>query len=258
MKIVLLGSGNVATHLGKALKQVGHVILQVWSRSEAHAEELARELDAASSANIYDIIPDADLYIISISDDAITELAATLKLKDKLLVHTSGSVDISVLSGVSNRIGVLYPLQTFSKFKDVAFSEIPLAVEGSTPAIEEQLVKVAEQLTTKVLKLDSEKRKALHVAAVFACNFTNHLYAIANQILKEHGLSFDLIRPLIAETAAKVQAADPEAVQTGPAVRNDIRVIDKHVDFLQDHPFLKDLYEQLSKSIIKAHHTSQP
>ncbi len=246
MKIVLLGSGNVATHLGIAFKSANHEVLQVWSRTLDHARLLAENLDATFTNNLSEISPDADLYLISVSDDVISDVINAFPYSDKLLVHTSGStgLDISDLSGV------FYPLQTFSKAAAVNFSVIPIAIEGVDHDIETSLFALAKSIGSKPIILNSEQRKALHIAAVFACNFSNHLYSIANQIMENNGLDFDLIRPLINETASKVQSKLPAEVQTGPAVRNDQKILCSHLQFLQGNSTLVDLYERLSQSII--------
>lgn len=246
MKIVLLGSGNVATHLGKALKDSGHIILQIWSRTRGHAQALGQSLQCDFTSNLSHINEDGEIYIIAVSDDAIDEIASSFPLQNKILVHTSGTTDLDI-PGIS---GVFYPLQTFSKQKDVDFSKIPIAIEGRNSEVTEQLNYLAKSVSSKVVLMNSEQRKALHIAAVFACNFSNHLYAIADKILSDNGLDFDLIKPLITETAEKVQFNSPVTVQTGPAVRRDEITLNKHLDFLKDMTAFKDLYEQLSQSII--------
>lgn len=246
MKIVLLGSGNVATHLGKALKEGGHKIVQVWSRTFAHAQALGEKLQCDFTIHLSAISERADIYIIAVSDDVINEIASNFPFQDKMLVHTSGTTSLDI-PGIS---GVFYPLQTFSKQKELEFSKIPIAIEARNSALAEQLSSLAMSISSKVVYMDSEQRKALHIAAVFACNFSNHLYAIADKILSDNGLEFDLIKPLIMETAEKVQHNSPVSVQTGPAVRRDQTTLDKHLDFLTNVPSLKELYEQLSQSII--------
>lgn len=254
MKIVLLGSGNVATHLGRALQQAGHTIIQVWSRNPAHAEELALRLNSEAISDTGRVKSDADLYILAVKDDAIAEVASRLSLKDQLLVHTSGSTDLRVLEDFSGKIGVIYPLQTFSKRRVLDFSNVPVAVEANGPAVTRELLELAGQISRQVFELDSPKRKALHIAAVFACNFTNYLYTLSAEILSRNDLDFSLLRPIIAETAAKVQEAQPADVQTGPAVRNDMETIERHLNFLKDDPLLVELYEKLSQGIIKFYH----
>ncbi|SKB88914.1 Rossmann-like and DUF2520 domain-containing protein [Daejeonella lutea] len=253
MNIVLLGSGNVATHLGRAFKMAGQTIDQVWSRDLEHAKQLADTLASQAIFDIDDINRSADLYIIAVKDSAITELAKSLDLTDKLIVHTSGSTSIDALIGVSDHIGVLYPLQTFSKNKAVDFRQIPIAIEANNPDDLAAIRAIADRISEKVTELSSAQRKALHVAAVFACNFTNHLFAVSQNLLKEENLDFDLIRPLIAETAHKVQLYDPVSVQTGPAVREDMEIINSHLEMLKDQPELQDLYKKLSQSIVNLH-----
>jgi len=257
MNIVLLGSGNVATHLGRAFKLAGQTIVQVWSPDINHAKELADTVASEAISDLDDINRDADLYIISVKDDAISELASKLKIGDKLIVHTSGSTGLEALEGVSSRIGVFYPLQTFSKNKAVDFRQIPIAVEASNPEDVAVIRAIADRLSERVMELSSVQRKALHVAAVFACNFTNHLFAIAQELLEAENLDFDLIRPLIAETADKIQLNEPESVQTGPAIREDREIILSHLEMLQDKPELQELYERLSQNIVNLHKQSQ-
>lgn len=250
MKIVLLGSGNVATHLGRAFKLAGQEIVQVWSRNIDHAHELADNLAAMAISDFDFLDRDADLYIISVKDEVILEIARELKGINKLIVHTSGTTGIEVLDGISPKFGVLYPLQTFSKSKVVEFSQIPFAVEGNRPEVCATIRAIAGRLSERVINLSSEQRKFLHIAAVFTCNFTNHLYAIGAEILKENNLDFDLLRPLIAETAAKVQSNDPLKMQTGPALRGDSITINSHLEALKDKPDLFELYQKLSQSIV--------
>ncbi|WP_207535143.1 Rossmann-like and DUF2520 domain-containing protein [Desertivirga arenae] len=250
MKITLLGSGNVATHLGKALQEKGHTIVQVWSRSIENAIELATQLLAEGVNTFEAILPDADVYIIAVSDTAIGDIAKAFPFRDKLLVHTSGTTGLEVLESASERIGVFYPLQTFSKQRPLNFKIIPIAIEARDIQIENVLRDLASSISETTVVFDSQKRKALHVAAVFACNFSNHLYSIADGILKDSGLDFSLLRPLIEETASKVQSFFPHEVQTGPAVRNDQMTINKHVEFFKERPELEEIYRLISQNII--------
>lgn len=250
MNIVLLGSGNVATHLGKALKLAGHAIVEVWSRTFENAQVLASLLQSKAVAGISQISQEADIYIILVKDDVIADVANSIPVKDKLVIHTSGSVDMNVLKDCSSRFGVFYPLQTFSKAREIEFSEIPIVLEGSSEEVAGTLEQMALQLSSNVCFVNSQKRQVLHVAAVFANNFTNHLYALADNLLKKHELDFDLIRPLIEETAKKVQNNTPENVQTGPARRNDKKIMDKHLELLKDNPDLYSIYQLLSQSIV--------
>lgn len=248
MKIILLGSGRVATQLGLALQNAGEEIVQVYSPTQAHAADLAKKLNAAAISSISALRKDADLYIISVKDDAIASIAKNLDLPNKLIVHTSGSTSMDVLA--SANIGVFYPLQTFSFEKEVDFKDVPIAIESNNPESLNVLSGLAQQLSSRVIKLDSKQRMTLHVAAVFACNFSNHLFAIAQHLLESQQLDFDLIRPLIAETAAKAQEHLPATVQTGPAIRKDEITLQKHLDLLKNEPHLQEIYRLLSQSIV--------
>jgi predicted short-subunit dehydrogenase-like oxidoreductase (DUF2520 family) len=254
MKIVLLGSGNVATHLGPALLKAKHKIVQVWSRDKGHAKDLATPLKAQAITDLQEVRKDADLYIIAVRDDAILEVANSLHLTNQKVVHTSGSTDINILKGVSEKYGVIYPIQTFSKHKPLDFESVSVLVEGNTPEVASKLYSLASQISGHVQVLDSHKRLALHIAAVFACNFTNYLYTLSEEILAEQQLDFDLLRPLIAETAAKAQQFPPINMQTGPAVRNDMDTVNKHLEFLESKPELYKLYHKLTTDIMNFHH----
>jgi len=249
MKIVLLGSGNVATHLAKALKAKGEDVVQVYSPNLNNAKSLADLIAGEAVNDLNAINQHADLYIISVKDDAIEEVAKSLKNVRGLVVHTSGTTDISILSTHVKKAGVFYPLQTFSKGKEVSFENIPLCIEANDKSELIILNKLAAKISRQVYQLDGDKRKVLHLAAVFACNFPNHLYALANKILNQNGLDFEIIRPLIAETADKVMSNLPENVQTGPAVRADESTLNKHLSMLTDMPELQNIYQTLSDSI---------
>ncbi|MFC3198590.1 Rossmann-like and DUF2520 domain-containing protein [Parapedobacter deserti] len=250
MDIVLLGSGNVATHMGRALVSSGHRVVQVYSPTITHATVLGDTINARAIDDLAAVESVADVYIIAVKDDAIAQVAAQLPTSSKsIVVHTAGSVAMEVLAEHAERYGVVYPVQTFSKAKPVDFSLIPVAAEASDDATYQQLATLAGSLSNRVFPCDSRQRLALHVAAVFACNFTNHLYAIGADILREHGLDFELIRPLILETAEKVMQYRPKDVQTGPAVRNDMGTMQKHLALLKDQPELAELYELISDQV---------
>lgn len=249
MKIVLLGSGNVATHLAKALKSKGEEIVQVYSQNLDNATLLAQSIATEAIGDLNEIKQNADLYIISVKDDAIESVAKSLKNVTGLVVHTSGTTDINILSSQVAKAGVFYPLQTFSKSKEVSFENIPLCIEANDESQLTILNNLAAKISREVYKLNGEKRKVLHLAAVFACNFPNHLYALANKILSQNDLNFEIIRPLIAETADKVMSNLPENVQTGPAVRVDESTLNKHLSMLTDMAELQNIYQTLSDSI---------
>ncbi|MBS7563373.1 DUF2520 domain-containing protein [Mucilaginibacter sp. Bleaf8] len=251
MKIIFIGSGNVATHLATAFKQAGHQIKQVYSLNHHNAELLAKQVEAEAINNLQQITDDADIFIISIKDDAIESVAAELAIRKKLIVHTSGATPLQTILKYTAQAGVFYPLQTFSKAKEVDFKNVPLCIEGANAEITEQLIELAQSISDKVFHVSSDQRKVLHLSAVFACNFPNYLYYVAQQLLAQHNLDFDLVRPLIMETAEKVQEQLPQAVQTGPAIRNDVKTMDAHLALLGNNTALVQLYEMLSQAIIK-------
>lgn len=228
-KIVLIGKGNVATHLKAALEKQNFPVSQVNSRTLEN-------------------IPDGDVYIFSVKDDALPEVLEKFPAKEGLFVHTAGSIPMDVFHGANSRYGVLYPLQTFSKNRSIDFDHIPLFIEANNQSDEDLLKTIAEAISSKVTILDSEKRKYLHLAAVYACNFVNHLYKLSAQILEEQDLSYDLLLPLIEETANKASRMHPKDAQTGPAARSDKKTMDRHLDLLPDGD-IKEIYRLLSRSI---------
>lgn len=251
MKIVIIGSGNVATHLAIALKEAGLHVAQVWSYHYTNAVQLAHLVNAQPIAKLDEVDPQAALCLIAVKDDAVAGIAEQLAGFKGLVAHTCGAVPMEVFAGKFSSYGVFYPLQTFSKSKTLNFAAIPLCLEANSEASMQLLKQVAVKLSKRVLEVGSDKRKILHLAAVFACNFTNHLYALGEQLLEANGLEFDILRPLINETAAKVQHASPLAVQTGPAIRNDEQTLKAHQELLVQHPHLLAIYRTLSESIKK-------
>jgi predicted short-subunit dehydrogenase-like oxidoreductase (DUF2520 family) len=251
MRITLIGSGNVATHLGAALKNAGHHIVQVYSRNAQNAALLAYHIKAEPTDDLQRLSADTDLFMISVNDDAIDGIAAAVAVHQKPMVHTSGATPLKVLLKYTDRAGVFYPLQTFSKSKEVDFRKVPLCIEGAYEDLTDELKQLAQTISNKVDLVNSDQRKILHLAAVFACNFPNYLYNAAYQLLNENGLDFDLIRPLIAETAQKVEQQLPASVQTGPAVRGDSKTVAAHIQLLGNEAMLKDIYLLLSQAIIK-------
>lgn len=251
MKAVIIGAGNVATHFAKALQIAGVQVAQVWSNHYANAQVLAGEVGATAVQSLNAINNDTQLCIIAIKDDAISTIIPQLKGFNGIVVHTSGAVAINIFENQFANYGVFYPLQTFSKEKQVDFSTIPLCLEANNEATLKVLTDLATKLSGQVEVVNSEKRKILHLAAVFACNFTNHLYTLANELLTANDLDFQIIRPLINETASKVQHALPAAVQTGPAIRHDEETMKKHIALLQGQPELIEIYRTLSNSIKK-------
>lgn len=251
MRITIIGSGNVATHLAAAFKNAGHGIVQVYSRDLQNAALLAYYVGAEAIDNLDQISTETDIFIISVKDDVIKSVAEALAKHEKLIVHTSGATDLDVISAFTHNAGVFYPLQTLSKNKEVDFITVPLCIEGADDNITRQLVELAQTVSNNVYKVNSAQRKILHLAAVFACNFPNYLYNIAQQLLAEHDMGFEMLRPLILETAQKVQSHLPAEVQTGPAVRNDENTMKAHLQMLNNEPDLKAIYSLLSQQIIK-------
>lgn len=252
MNIICIGSGNVATHLMQALQSAGHHILEVFSRNPESAHALAALVAAKAVTDLNLISKQADLYVIAVSDDAISEVNEALQGSKGLVVHTSGTTALTVLQGHQQR-GVFYPLQTFSKGREVDFKQIPIFVESDDIKVQEQLMQLALSLTTQAYLADSERRKVLHIAAVFACNFSNHLYTLAASVLNHNDLPFEVLKPLIQETAAKIQQQSPYEAQTGPAVRRDEKTMQAHLQWLKDQPHLAEIYHILSDSIKITH-----
>ena len=230
-KVVLVGAGNVATHLGPALCDAGYEVVQVFSRTEASASALAGKLHCPYTTRLDMVNPEADMYIVSVKDSALEKVIPPLVSRhpDAFFVHTAGSMPMNVWKGLARHYGVLYPMQTFSKGRGVDFSTVPFFVEGSGKEEMETLKILAGQLGGKAYEATSEQRRYLHVAAVFACNFANHMYAVAEHLLALHGLPFGAMLPLIDETARKVHELSPLEAQTGPARRYDENVINRHL-----------------------------
>lgn len=246
IRVSIIGSGNVAQHLIVAFSKTTDIeLVQVFARKDAAVAHLTSPDKIYTNFN--DIIA-ADLFIIAITDDAITEVSAAIPFSNELVVHTSGSVSIEAIDN-KNRPGVFYPLQTFSKSKEVDFKTIPICIETKNEKDFQILEKVAKSISNTVYKINSEQRKALHIAAVFVCNFVNHLYQIGNNICIENDLPFDILKPLIQETANKILTLSPNQAQTGPAKRKDTQTINAHLSFLSDEN-QKEIYKMLTKSII--------
>ena len=250
MKVVFIGSGNLATHLSLAMKGAGIEVVQVYSQTESHASLLANKLSCSYTTEPEFIVVDADVYIFSVKDSALLDLIHKIPQNKGLWLHTAGSVPMGVFEGYNDRYGVLYPLQTFSKNRDIDFSIVPVFIESNSAGDEAYLLSFAGKPTRQVISLSSEKRKHLHLAAVWACNFTNHMYLMASKILQEQSLSEAFLLPLIDETAAKVHQLSAREAQTGPAIRYDENIIEKHIELLSD-PNMKELYRLISRTIHK-------
>ena len=253
MRIVLVGTGNLATRLGMALHAGNIEMAQVYGRSAEAASQLADLLGCPSTCHLEELIPDADLYLMAVSESALPLLLKNERFHHQFLVHTSGSIPMELLSNWTENFGVFYPLQTLSKQKEVSFRNVPICIEANNKEHLNKLQELATIISDRVYQIDSKNRKYLHLSAVFVCNFVNHLYAIGERLLEEKGLDFQLLRPLIAETAEKAALFLPEEVQTGPAVRNNQPIMDLHLQMLEQHPEWQKIYELISKDIKRFH-----
>ncbi|MCF6297003.1 MAG: DUF2520 domain-containing protein [Flavobacteriaceae bacterium] len=248
IKVILLGSGNVAVHLAKAFVKNKNIdFIQRFGRSNSNVNFFDKTIPVIHK--ISELKP-ADVYLIAIFDDAISDFSKQLKFNQGLVVHTSGNKSLNTLQCNANK-GVFYPLQTFSKEQKVDFKKIPIAFETEQENDFILLEKLAKLLSNETYNIDTEQRKKLHIAAVFANNFTNQMYKIAKDICEEHYFSFDILKPLIQETANKLLTLSPEKSQTGPAKRSDEKVIENHLQQLSKNQ--KEIYKLLTKSIIDTH-----
>ena len=249
MQIVLIGSGNVAFHLAKAFTEAQIPVSQIFGRNTTELQKISEQFSIPFST---ETLVDADLYIISVSDSSIAEVSALIKNENALVAHTSGSVSREALSG-NYRKSVFYPLQTFSKSKNLDYSKIPFFIDAENENDEEILKNLASKISKNVMLANDEKRKYIHLTAVFACNFVNHLYARAKEISDSQGIPFDYFLPLIDETTQKIHELEPKLAQTGPAIRNDEKVLKLHESLLTDEEKLK-IYKTLNESIKKMYH----
>lgn len=249
--IILAGAGRIATHLGKRLKGKGLPVAQVVSRTAEHARELGLQLRTEWTDDWSEMRPDADWIILAVRDDAIVQVGKIIShlAPDALVTHTSGATPGDVLQPFFRRYGVFYPLQTFSTERTPVWSKIPFCVDARQEEDVIFLKKMAKVIGNLVYRVTDEQRAVLHVAAVFANNFANHCFAIAEKILEEKGLPFEMLHPLMEETLAKALQESPAAMQTGPALRGDIDTIQRHLDWLKQHPEWHDLYWRLSQNI---------
>ncbi len=251
LNIIIIGSGNVANQLAIAFFEKKCNILQIVGRNKKEVTALAKKVKSKASFDFKSIDKFADIYVIAVKDDAIELLASKLKLGNALVVHTSGAVNASVLKKCSKNYGVFYPLQTISKDKKTKFKKVPICIEANNTFAIETLKKAATIISNKVQIISSEQRKIIHLAAVFACNFTNYMYAVSEKILKENKLSFDLLHTLITETAEKATHCSPSKNQTGPAIREDKKTMQAHLLLLKKDKPLQEMYKLLSTAIIK-------
>ena len=253
MRIAFIGAGRLATNLGLTLLGAGHEIVSVYSRTMQSAEALAEHIGGKPVDRAEDLPMEADAYIIAVKDSALAEVipAVTKGREHQVFMHTAGSMPMSMFQGMARHYGVFYPMQSFSKERPVDFAEIPTFIEANDEKAMQVIRRLAESITERIYPLSSDDRQYLHLAAVFACNFVNHCYAMSAEILEKHGMSFDVMLPLIDETARKVHQLHPLEAQTGPAVRYDENVIRHQIQLLREHPFMKDLYERMSLNIYR-------
>ncbi len=253
MKIVLIGAGQVAYHLGRWLAEKQMPVAQVFSRTAQHARQIGASLHIPFADEWEKIDQNAGLYIIAVKDDAIAPVADRLSAvvgRDRFAVHTSGSVASTVLAPYFDRYGVFYPLQTFSRARQPDYERVPLCLTAGSDADRAILETIASRLSGHFYPISDEQRAVLHIAAVMVNNFSNHLYALAEAVLADKQLPFELLRPLILETALKVQSLPPGEAQTGPAIRRDDLVVARHLAYLRTHhPDMAGLYEALTRSI---------
>jgi len=248
MDIVIIGTGNTASILGRKFKAAGHNILQIFGRDAKAASELAYELDTEST-NYWSVVQrNADIYLVAVSDIAINEIVKELQLTDKTVVHTAGAVSKEILNTGADHYGVFYPLQSLKK-ESPHTPFTPILIDASDEATLKQLETLGDSISTSVQKATDEQRLKLHLAAVFCNNFVNHLYVLMEQYCQREGLDFQLLVPLIQETAIRIQTMAPSLSQTGPAIRRDANTIERHLGLLEKHPDLKNIYQLLTQSI---------
>jgi predicted short-subunit dehydrogenase-like oxidoreductase (DUF2520 family) len=253
--VILLGSGHAATNIGKALHKAGIIISHVYSPTLQHAQELAQQVQAVAVNSIDALPTQANLYIIAVKDEAINEVATQLQVEG-IVVHVSGNANINLLE-FKDKFGVFYALQTFNKQTSVEFSNVPILVEASSTEVQEQLLELAHLLSKQVHLATSAQRQLLHVAAVFANNFTNHILAISQQLMAENNLPFQLLHPLIQQTLNNALSGQSAQKQTGPAIRFDEPTIQNHLELLKSTPELEELYSVLTKNIQTFHSKNQ-
>lgn len=245
MQVVIIGSGNVAYHLAKAFSLNNIPLIQIFGRNTEELKKISEELNIPYSA---EHLQDADLYIICVSDNSVEKVSELITKKDCLVAHTSGSLPKEILKG-EYRKSSFYPLQTFSKSKELDYGKIPFFIETENEQDKELLFEMASRISGNVMESSHEKRKYIHLTAVFACNFVNHLFARAKEISDSQEIPFDYFLPLIDETVQKIYEIEPKAAQTGPAVRNDIRVLELHEQLLKDESL--EIYKTMNHSIQK-------
>ena len=249
MKIVIIGTGNVATQLGIAFRRAKHNILQVYGRRLAEAKFLGEKLNADHTTKLKEINQQADIYIVAVTDAAIEKVLKNLVLQKQIAAHTSGSISINVFGNKFLNHGVFYPLQTISKNTSVNFRTTPICIESNNSNSQMKLKQLAKSISDEIYPVNSKQRSMLHLAAVFVNNFTNYLFHVGSTILSENNLSFDLLKPLIFQTANKLKNHNPDQIQTGPAMRGDKKTINRHLKMLKKYPGYKKIYKDITNNI---------
>ncbi|REJ82464.1 MAG: DUF2520 domain-containing protein [Bacteroidetes bacterium] len=249
MKVVLAGAGNVANHLGPALQKSGHDILQVIGRSESLVKSLAKKLRTSHGCTFNDIRTDADAIILMVRDDSVKEYARLIPSGEFTIMHTSGAVSAGVFENKFANYGVLYPVQTFSKTEKVKMNDVPFCIEGSNKTSLNKIRKLISPVSEKIYQINEDDRKFIHISAVFASNFSNHMYTIADTLLKSRKINFEILKPLISQTAEKIKHISPKKAQTGPASRGDSGTVSNHLKWLKGQDEFREIYALLSKSI---------
>ena len=247
--ITIIGSGNVATHLAKAFHAAGHQILQIWSREYDHAEALANQVFAEPIDRLNLLYPTSDVYILAVTDDALFDLALDLRLRDALVLHTAGSVSLRVLQPISRKNGVIWSPQTFIRDIPMDYSQLPFCIEGSSPEVEEAIRDLLQPVSQHIFRVDTDQRQWLHLAAVMTNNFGNAINALAQDILQQHNIPFEILHPLITMTAEKIKQGGLWQQQTGPARRRDQKTIDNQRRLIADNKQLLKIYELLTETI---------
>lgn len=246
-RVVIIGAGNVAYHLIRSITSSGNKLVQIFNRTLSHVQAVSQ---TNITGNIHALTPDADIYIICVKDIAIADIASQIDLGDKLIVHTSGNRSMDLLKNCSTNYGVFYPIQSFTKNIPINFKQIPLVIEANNHEAQEMLVNFSRTISNHVILMNEEDRQKLNIAGVFVNNFTNYIYSLAYDYLKNENIDFTILQPLIQNTVDKLQLGNPREMQTGPAVRNDKDTIASHLSLLEKYPQLRDIYQEVSDSII--------
>jgi len=251
--IVIVGSGNVGFHVGQKLYRQGFEIKQVFSKTPEHGKSLAEKVNCSFTTELSEVVSDADVYLLCVKDDVMQEVVDALNIKDKIVLHTAGSVQRNISARTDIHQGVLYPLQSFNRNTEVNWENVPVFVDGDNDHVISIATQIGQALSNNVQRANDEQRMSIHIAAVFANNFSNHCLAIGQCLLEEHGYDFSVLKPLMNTTFQRLLTTKPFDVQTGPAIRGDVNTVDKHLKALSTQSDWKELYERMSDDIKKLH-----